>query len=87
MINTKLILDVYENRSDKSKISTQILYGEKFSESVVSLLSILGKSDTFGISHGSEPLAMYQPLISTHFVLRHVLQSTKKHIIGWKNGD
>ena len=31
MINTKLILDVYENRSRKSKISTQILYGEKFS--------------------------------------------------------
>ena len=31
MINTKLILNVYENKSDKSKISTQILYGEKFS--------------------------------------------------------
>ena len=31
MINTKLILDVYENISGKSKISTQILYGEKFS--------------------------------------------------------
>jgi len=31
MINTKLILDVYENKSSKSKISTQILYGEKFS--------------------------------------------------------
>jgi len=31
MINNKLILNVYENESSKSKLSTQLLYGEKFS--------------------------------------------------------
>lgn len=30
MINTNPILNVYENKSIKSKISTQLLYGEKF---------------------------------------------------------
>ena len=30
MINNKLVLDVYENQKLSSKISTQLLYGEKF---------------------------------------------------------
>ena len=30
MINQNLILNVYENKTLKSKISTQLLYGEKF---------------------------------------------------------
>ena len=30
MINNKLILNVYENSSSKKKISTQLLYGDKF---------------------------------------------------------
>jgi gamma-D-glutamyl-L-lysine dipeptidyl-peptidase len=30
MINNKLLLDVFENKECKSKLSTQILYGEKF---------------------------------------------------------
>ena len=31
MINNNLILNVYEKKTLKSKISTQLLYGEKFS--------------------------------------------------------
>jgi gamma-D-glutamyl-L-lysine dipeptidyl-peptidase len=31
MINNNLILNVYENQSSKSRLSTQLLYGEKFS--------------------------------------------------------
>ena len=30
MINTKLILNVYQNKSSKSALSTQLLYGDKF---------------------------------------------------------
>ena len=30
MINTNLILNVYKNKSSKSALSTQLLYGEKF---------------------------------------------------------